>query len=591
MRLFVLSLFAAARAVASPVSYLVTVDTSAISGTSGFLDFDFAPGNDSQSASVTIANFSSATSLTGVPQTNGGVSGFLPAGLTLTNSTQFNDYFQQFTYGPSVRFLLSFAGPALSSPDGNSTSGSTFAFAMFDRTGTNPLLTSDPYGNAFVVNVNLDGTTSASAFSNATLTAVPEPGAFLPLALALLGFAPALLGQAILNADGVTAAYARIQDVLHASPENPDCSHPAFGPHITQTLDNDLGKYAFVFNIHVTPDNDRCSAFDRQRLEIKTEGNASTPDYLKGFLNDTVTFRWKFKLPAGFQPSTSFTHIHQIKAYDGDSGSPLMTLTPRKGSPDFLELIHINSKGVTTHLTKTPLAPFPGEWVEGYEKITYSSNGQYSLVLSRLSDGAVLFSYANSDLDLWRTGTTVVRPKWGIYRSLDHPEQLRDEQVRYDRFCLAKGTDDCPSDQALPDFSIAANPAGPGQYAVDVTPLRGFNQNVSLNVQGLPAAASATFAPGTLNVATSGGTPPGSYTLVILGSSGILSHAATAALVIDGVPGDVNGDGAVNCADLNLVRAAFHAYNSRADFNGDGVVDIRDLAFASRQMPAGTTCE
>ncbi|HMJ61584.1 MAG TPA: dockerin type I domain-containing protein, partial [Bryobacteraceae bacterium] len=460
-----------------------------------------------------------------------------------------------------------------------------------DQTGTNPLLTSDPNGNAFIVNVNLDGTTGTSAFSSVTLTAVPEPGAFLPLALALLGFAPALLGQAILNADGVTAAYARIQGVLHAAPENPDCSHPAFGPHITQTLDSDLGKYAFVFNIHVTPDNDRCSAFDRQRLEIKTEGNASTPDYLKGFLNDTVTFRWKFKLPAGFQPSTSFTHIHQIKAYDGDAGSPLVTLTPRKGNPNFLELIHINSKGVTTHLTNTPLAPFLGEWVEGYEKITYSSTGQYSLVINRLSDGATLFSYSNSNLDLWRTGTTVVRPKWGIYRSLDHPEQLRDEQVRYDRFCLAKGTDDCPSDQALPDFSIAANPAGPGQYAVDVTPLRGFDQSVSLSVHGLPAAASASFTPGILNVATSGGTPPGSYSLIILGSSGILSHAATTNLVVDGTSGDVNGDGTVDCADLNLVRAAFHAYNSRADFNGDGVVDIRDLAFASRQIPAGATCE
>jgi len=44
-------------------------------------------------------------------------------------------------------------------------------------------------------------------------------------------------------------------------------------------------------------------------------------------------------------------------------------------------------------------------------------------VINRLSDGAQLFSYSNNDLDLWRNGTTVVRPKWGIYRSLNHPEQ------------------------------------------------------------------------------------------------------------------------------------------------------------------------
>ncbi|HMJ63463.1 MAG TPA: NF038129 family PEP-CTERM protein, partial [Bryobacteraceae bacterium] len=151
MRLVALSLLAAASALAAPMSYLVTVNTSAINGTSGFLDFDFAPGNQSQSAFVTIGNFSPGASLVGAPQISGGVSGSLPGNLTLANSTQFNDYFQKVTYGPSLSFLLSFAGPALSAPDGSSTSGSTFAFAMFDQTGTNPLLTSDPNGNAFIV--------------------------------------------------------------------------------------------------------------------------------------------------------------------------------------------------------------------------------------------------------------------------------------------------------------------------------------------------------------------------------------------------------------------------------------------------------
>jgi hypothetical protein len=107
--------------------------------------------------------------------------------------------------------------------------------------------------------------------------------------------------------------------------ESPDCAHPAFGPHITQTKGDTLGRYVFIFNIHVVPDNDRCKGFDRQRLEIKTEG--SSPSYVKGFLDDSVTFRWSFRLPDGFQPSTNFTHIHQIKAFDGDAGAPVITLT------------------------------------------------------------------------------------------------------------------------------------------------------------------------------------------------------------------------------------------------------------------------
>src|ERR1035438_1710698 len=48
------------------------------------------------------------------------------------------------------------------------------------------------------------------------------------------------------------------------------------------------------------------------------------------------------KLSPGFQPSTRFTHLHQIKAYDGDAGAPVLTLTARKGSPDMLQLIHCN---------------------------------------------------------------------------------------------------------------------------------------------------------------------------------------------------------------------------------------------------------
>lgn len=258
----------------------------------------------------------------------------------------------------------------------------------------------------------------------------------------LLGMTSAVSGQVVLTADGHSEPYARIKSALGAPVESPDCAHPAFGPHITQTMDDTLGRYVFVFNIHVVPDNDRCKGFDRQRLEIKTEG--SSPSYLKGFLNDSVTFRWSFRLPEGFQPSTGFTHIHQIKAFDGDAGAPVMTLTPRRGDPNKLQLIHIDSSGHTTRLAETDLAPFLGQWVEAYEKITYNTHGTYSIVIRRIKDGAQLFAYSSNDLDLWRNRTTIMRPKWGIYRSLKDKADLRDEQVKFGGFCLAKGKDDCP---------------------------------------------------------------------------------------------------------------------------------------------------
>jgi hypothetical protein len=65
--------------------------------------------------------------------------------VTFDNGTQFNDYFEDFTFGSTLSFEASLYGPALSSPDGISTSGSAFAFSMFsDAAGTIPALTTDP---------------------------------------------------------------------------------------------------------------------------------------------------------------------------------------------------------------------------------------------------------------------------------------------------------------------------------------------------------------------------------------------------------------------------------------------------------------
>ncbi len=317
----------------------------------------------------------------------------------------------------------------------------------------------------------------------------------------VLGTAPALRAQTILSADGVTDAYTNISNVLGGNPiESPDCSHPEFGPHITQGLDTDLGKTSFFFNIHVTPDNDRCVNFDRQRLEIKTYD--PSPDYLKGFLGDAVTYRWKFKLDAGFQASPNFTHIHQIKAGDGDDGAPIITITPRKGSPDTLQLIHVDSAGASSTVLNTALAPFKGVWVEAYEKITYNTHGTYSLQIKRLDTGATLLTYTNGDIDMWRNGTTFCRPKWGIYRSLNTPSALRDEIVHFDRFCIAKGSDDCVSDQCVKTTSSAwkntaiTNETGTFTAEFDATPtgspinsVVGLSHNQQTDYTGFAALA------------------------------------------------------------------------------------------------------
>jgi hypothetical protein len=60
--------------------------------------------------------------------------------------------------------------------------------------------------------------------------------------------------------------------------------------------------------------------------------------------------------------------------------------------------------------------------------------------------------------------------------------------------------------------------------------------------------------------------------------------------------GDLNGDGVVNCLDLDLVRTYFGknytqpGFDPRADVNLDGVVNVLDLSAVARQLPAGTAC-
>jgi len=195
--LFIVSFFCfASLASAGTITYVVTVNTSSISGTAGSLDLNFNPGPlVTQAASLQILSFSSDGTLAGSPTLTGDVSGALPSTLTFDNGTAFNDSFEGFSFGSSLLFNVSLYGPALSSPDGTSTSGSTFAFSMFsDPAGTIPALTSDAIdGFAFTVDVNLDGTTTVTNFSSETsispASAVPEPSNFL-----LLGTALALWG-------------------------------------------------------------------------------------------------------------------------------------------------------------------------------------------------------------------------------------------------------------------------------------------------------------------------------------------------------------------------------------------------------------
>jgi len=85
------------------------------------------------------------------------------------------------------------------------------------------------------------------------------------------------------------------------------------------------------------------------------------------------------------------------------------------------------------------------------------------------------------------------------------------------------------------------------------------------------------------------------YRAVFTNAVGTATSTA-AKLTVNPLPGDVNGDGVVSCADMAVVKASFGkklgqpGFDPRADINGDGVVNILDLSLVARQLPAGSTC-
>jgi hypothetical protein len=246
-----------------------------------------------------------------------------------------------------------------------------------------------------------------------------------------------LCSQVLLNANGKGDTYKLINSVLAPGfdvVEAPDCSHMEFGRHIDEIFDRELNAYVFRFFIHTSPDNDRCINFDRQRNEIKTY--SKSPDNLKGTSGEKVIYKWKFKLPVGFQSSSNFTHIHQLKSVGGSfENMPMYTLTTRKGSKDKLELRYAETDTQIT-LKNTDLTPFKGTWVEVTETITYGAEGTYAIEIKKVSDGTIMFNYLNNSIVNWRDGADFVRPKWGIYRGLKSSTDLRDEKLLFANFSI-----------------------------------------------------------------------------------------------------------------------------------------------------------
>ena len=102
----------------------------------------------------------------------------------------------------------------------------------------------------------------------------------------------------------------------------------------------------------------------------------------------------------------------------------MITITPRaisSGSNERIQIIHSvdgASTGKGTIVDNVPLSDFENEWVQVREEVHYTHDGYYSCTITRMSDGKVLIDFKDDNIDMWRIGSSYIRSKFGIYRSL-----------------------------------------------------------------------------------------------------------------------------------------------------------------------------
>jgi hypothetical protein len=197
----VVSALSAGTARAGLITFQVQIDTSSFSGTAGSLEFQFNPASTSNGVTATISNFIGGTpGAVDNPLPNGGgvnpigdVSGSLPGTITLDDGTPLNDLIQNFTYGTSFSFDVTFSSDLA----GTGSDGSAFSLTLwntpdgaFGLGNPEPLLPApgfNPFGTALVINDGgPDGTgqePTDPSVSVTPLVAAPEPASALLLAL------------------------------------------------------------------------------------------------------------------------------------------------------------------------------------------------------------------------------------------------------------------------------------------------------------------------------------------------------------------------------------------------------------------------
>jgi tetratricopeptide (TPR) repeat protein len=171
----------------------VHVDTTALSGSSATLAFDFIDGDGLVNNSLSIENFQS-DAVIGPESTTGDVTGAFPGTVKLSDTQFFNELLLPATLGSSISFKIDYTNAAGSPPD-------SLSLFLLDAAAINSLVTTNLSGDA-LLEIDMNGSHSGAvllpsaispgvgitvASSSPTLT--PEPRLVILLCVSLLSMA------------------------------------------------------------------------------------------------------------------------------------------------------------------------------------------------------------------------------------------------------------------------------------------------------------------------------------------------------------------------------------------------------------------
>ncbi|HEX4965760.1 MAG TPA: choice-of-anchor D domain-containing protein [Thermoanaerobaculia bacterium] len=153
------------------------------------------------------------------------------------------------------------------------------------------------------------------------------------------------------------------------------------------------------------------------------------------------------------------------------------------------------------------------------------------------------FSAKSTDSSTQSAKLSLTGPCFGYFGPTD-VQVFQDNVYGTFMFAFVNGT-------TAPDFSMCVSPSSltintgaNDKYTISTSPINGFNGNVALTVSGLPAGVTASFSPASitggagasvLTITVSSSAVAGTYSLVITGTGGTITHSMTVVLTVNNV--------------------------------------------------------